>query len=131
MDAYSTTEKRVWGDVAQYESEPDYNRDEVVLLAGSGATRPVEVGQVLGQLTSGGKWKELATSGSNGDQVAKAVVVRAATAADGADGSVLVLARGPAILRKSQLVWPAGQNDAFKTARIAELLAIGIKVLAD
>lgn len=114
-----------------YEASPLYCRVTGVLLAGSGSARVVAGGEVLGVVTATGKWKGLATSGTAGDQNAAGIALHPATAPNGTDDQVVVLERGPAVVRESELVWPAAADANARAAARTALLAKGIRVLMD
>ena len=110
------------GDILKYEVNPNYTRETVTLLAGT----PYPVGSVLGKITASGKYKLATATGTDGAQIASAVLLTAVDAT-GADATGVILARGPAIVSQSALVFDATVNDAPKTAtKYAELVAVGI-----
>lgn len=63
---------------------------------------------------------------TNGSQTAWGVSIVKAVAADGVDGSLIAVVRGPAIFASAGLVWPAGISAGDKAAAIAALAAKGI-----
>lgn len=73
-----------------------------------------------------GKVVQLNTAAFDGSQNASDIALFAASAADGTDGLIDTLARGPAIVRSDMLVWPGGISGAAQTAALAQLLALGI-----
>ena len=62
---------------------------------------------------------------------AAGVALFAGHAADGVDGVITGLVRGPALLRSSGIAWPAGISDAQKAIALAQLAALGIVVRQD
>lgn len=70
-------------------------------------------------------WSPTALDGS---AVIDSVLLRRATAPDGVDAKVLVLKRGPAIIKAAGIEWPAGATDNQKAAAIAALKLKGILV---
>lgn len=118
------------GYLLQYEVNPDYTREQLVLLAGSGAVREVRVGQLLGRITASGKkmvvWAPDATDGS---QTVAGVVLEDSDAPSGADGVVLALTRGPAIVRQEELDFGAATAGQI-TAAITTLAGLGVRVKA-
>jgi hypothetical protein len=118
------TEANRHGDVVKREWEPLYNRETVTVASGQN----LAVGAVVGRITSGGKYQALALSGSTGAQNAAGVLVHRGVDASAADAPGVVLARGPAVVSESALVWPAGATDPQKAAAIAQLVALGIVV---
>jgi hypothetical protein len=110
------------GDVLKYELNPNFTRETVTLLAGS----TYRVGAVLGRITASGKMKLSTAPGTDGAQIAAAVLLYDIDAT-AADASAVVLLRGPAIVSKAALVFDASVDDAAKTAaKHAQLTALGI-----
>ena len=91
---------------------------EVVTIAEG---QDLGVGAVLGQLTSGGKYTALATTGTDGNEVAAAVLFDDVDATDG-DKPGVVVAR-LAEVRASDLVWPSGITAGAKESAVAALAA--------
>ncbi len=60
------TESNRLGDLLKYELEPNYNREVVTVLAGSGADRALTLGMVLGKITKGAA-ASAAVAGNTGD----------------------------------------------------------------
>jgi hypothetical protein len=110
------------GDILKYELNPNYTRETVTLLAGTA----YPVGAVLGRITASGKYKLATSGGTDGAQTAAAMLLYSVDASD-ADGTGLVIARGPAIVSKSALVFDATVDDAAKTAtKHGQLATLGI-----
>ncbi|MGO4917513.1 head decoration protein [Pseudogemmobacter sp. W21_MBD1_M6] len=110
------------GDVLKYEVNPNYTRETVTLLAG--ASYPV--GAVLGRITTSGKYKLATAAGTDGAQTAAAVLLYPVDAT-AADVTGVALARGPALLSKSALVFDVTVDDAVKTAaKHSQLTGLGI-----
>jgi len=110
------------GDLVKYDDNPDYTRETVTLLAGTS----YPLGAVLGKITTSGKYKLATATGTDGAQVASAVLIEAVDAT-AADATGVVLARGPAIVSDAQLVYDATVTTAAqKTAKIDQLKAAGI-----
>ena len=110
------------GDVLKYEVNPNYTREVVTLLAGM----PYPVGAVLGRITASGKYTLSTAAGTDGAQIATAVLLYAVDATL-ADATGIVVARGPAIVSRASLAYDATVNDATKiAAKITQLAAIGI-----
>jgi len=86
------------GDILKYELNPNYTRETVTLLAGT--TYPV--GTVLGRITASGKYKLATSGGTDGAQTAAAMLLYPVDAS-GADGTGLIIARGPTIVSKAAL----------------------------
>lgn len=100
----------------------DYTRETVTIASGAGKIAP---GTVLGKITTGGKYTGLAPAATNGSQT-PAGILWAGVDATAADALGVVILRGPAIVNRSELIWPAGATDAQITAAITALAALGI-----
>ncbi|WP_444452269.1 head decoration protein [Rhodobacter capsulatus] len=110
------------GDVLKYEVNPNYTRETVTLLMGM----PYPVGSVLGKITVNSKYKLATASGSDGAQVATAVLLYAVDATL-ADAVGVILTRGPAIVSRAGLAYDASVDDAAKiTTKLTQLAAVGI-----
>lgn len=110
------------GDLLKYELNPNYTRESVTLLAGTN----YPLGAVLGVVTASGKYTLSPATGTDGSEVAVAVLIEAVDASS-ADATGLVLIRGPALLSKAALVVDASVDDAAKLAtKHAELVALGL-----
>ena len=106
--------------------EAGYTRS-VVVVNDTAAT--LTVGTVLGKVTSGGKYKVAVETASDGSKVADAIVIQETAVAGSTDTNVLVLIKGPAVVKKSGLTLDASyDNDAKKNAVYAALEAKGIQV---
>lgn len=108
-------------DVVKYEAEPSYCRDEDTLASGSGI---VQLGTVLGKVTSTGKFKPLAPAASDGTEKAAAVILQRSDATT-TDQTVVNLKRHALVVRQ-HLKWPAGINAAQQAAALDQLEAAGI-----
>ena len=116
------TQPPTMGDLLKYEDNANYTRESVTLLAGTNYA----LGSVLGIVTASGKYTLSPDTGATGEQVAVAVLLEAVDAS-AADATGLVLARGPAIVSKAQLVYDATVTTAAKiTAKEGQLVAAGI-----
>jgi hypothetical protein len=80
---------------------------------------------VLGKITTGGKYTGLAPAATNGSQNA-AGIIWAGVDASAADAPGVVVLRGPAIVNRHEIVWPAGATEAQITAATTALATIGI-----
>jgi len=110
------------GDLLKYEDNANYTRESVTLLAGSNYA----LGSVLGIVAASGKYTLSPDTGASGEQVAVAVLLEAVDAT-AADAIGLILARGPAIVSKAQLVFDATVTTAAKiSAKETQLVAAGI-----
>jgi len=120
------TESQYLGDFLKYEAEALYCREAVTVLAGSGAPRELTTGMVLGRITASGKVKQIDFSAADGSENAYGVLCFDVTAPVGADAKGTAIVRGPAVVARNGLVWPAGATDPQKNAAIAQLEAAGI-----
>jgi len=110
------------GDLLKYEENPDYCRETVTLLAGTN----YPLGAVLGKITASGKYKLSPDTGTDGAEVAVAVLIEAVDAT-AADAVGLIVARGPVIVSKAQLNFDATVGTAAKIAtKEGQLAAAGI-----
>ncbi len=110
------------GDLLKYEENPDYCRETVTLLAGTN----YPLGAVLWKITASGKYKLSPDTGTDGAEVAVAVLIEAVDAT-AADATGLVIARGPVIVSKAQLNYDATVGTAAKIAtKEGQLAAAGI-----
>lgn len=114
--------------VLKYEEDPSYCREEVTVLAGSGAERVLALGTVLGRLTASGKVVALDLAGNDGSEVPYGVLLATTTAPDGEDANTVALVRGPAIVSDLGLILPAGASPVQKGAIHAALAACGILI---
>lgn len=110
------------GDLLKYELNPNYTRESVTLLAGT----DYPLGAVLGVVTASGKYTLSPASGTDGSEVAAAVLLEAVDAS-AADATGLVIVRGPALLSKAQLTVDASVDNAAKLAtKHGQLVALGL-----
>ena len=116
------TEGRHAGGFLVWETSRDYTRETITLASDAGQLAP---GTVLGRITAGGKFTQLAPGATNGSQTAAGILWGPADAR-AADAPGVVVLRGPAIVNRHDLVWPAGATEAQITAATAALAALGI-----
>jgi len=110
------------GDVLKWDANPNYTREAVTLLTGTSYA----AGSVLGKITANGKYKLATATGTDGAQIASAVLLTA-TDATGADAMGVILARGPAIVSKAELAFDASVTaGALTDTNFAELVTVGI-----
>ncbi len=116
------TQLPLQGDLVKYLLEPNYTNESVVMLTGTNYL----LGAVLGIITATGKLKMAEVGAVDGSAVAVAVLLNAVNAT-AADAIGLILARGPAIVSRVALVFHASVTaGALTTAKLAELVAVGI-----
>ena len=116
------TEGKHAGGFLVWETSRDYTRETVTITSGAGKLEP---GTVLGKITTGGKFTALAPAATNGSQNA-AGILWAGVDASATDAPGVVVLRGPAIVNRHEIVWPAGATEAQITAATTALAALGI-----
>ena len=111
----------------EYGADFAYCREAVTVNDTAGT---LAVGQVLGKVTVGGKYKRAVQTASDGSQNAAAIVAAAKTIAGTTDTQVLVYFRGPMGVSKNGLVLDATYDTAPEKAAVyASLEALGIQCL--
>lgn len=115
----SVTMKPQAGDCILSEANGTRSRENGILDTGD-----LVDGTVLGQITSGGKYVQLAPAATNGSEAVAGVLYGNANASS-ADQSIVVIARD-AELTASAIVWPAGITTDQKNTAIAQLKALGL-----
>ena len=111
----------------EYGADFAYCREAVTVNDTAGT---LAVGQVLGKVTVGGKYKRAVQTASDGSQNAAAIVAAAKTIAGTTDTQVLVYVRGPMGVSKNGLVLDATYDTAPEKAAVyASLEALGIQTL--
>ena len=109
-------------DVVKTEGPNRYSRDEITIASGSGE---IEIGEVLGKVTTTGKYKPLAPAATDGTQTAARISLQNADATAADAVRVVVLSRHAEVVRQA-LIWPAGITDSQKAAALAQLETAGI-----
>jgi len=116
------------GDWLKWEEDNLFSRAAVTLLEGAGsATRPLASGQVLGKITSGGKYIELTEGASDGSQTPAAILLLETVVPANADAEGTAIVRD-AIVSRNGLTWPATYNSADIDAAVIVLATLGIIV---
>lgn len=106
-----------------------FTREQAILASGNNRRS----GTVLGKFTSGGnsgKWTILNLAGVNGENAAAGILLTH-TDASAADARTTVIEGGPGVavqVNGALITWPAGITTPQRTAAIAQLKALGIKV---
>lgn len=115
--ALIATSKLTFSEVVKHELWPDsgYCRKEVIY---NGAAGDLEIGQVLGVVTSTGKYAKYDSTKTDGTQNAAAVVIEYAKAEAATDTKVLVINRGPVEVNKLGLVGVEAANLAAVTTAL-------------
>ena len=116
------TEGKHAGGFLVWEVLREFNRETITIASGAGKVAP---GTVLGKITTGGKYTGLAPAATNGSQN-PAGILWAGVDATAADALGVVILRGPAIVNRNELIWPAGATEAQLTAATTALAALGI-----
>jgi len=75
------------------------------------------------------KWTEVDLTATDGREIARGVCLFETAAADGVDGTGVMLRRGPAILNADEVVYPAGATSDQKAALRAELAALSPPII--
>ncbi len=124
------------GDVVLWEQEHEFGRETKTLIKGL----VYKVGMVVGKITSGGKFTEYNNGLSDGTEAAAGVLVAlpngsaeadTTTGPNGSDADVtgVVLTKGPAVIKRQDLIYEGTMDAADKTAAEADLLLLDIKVV--
>lgn len=115
-------EGRYVGDWLKAEQGHQLSRNTGTMLAGEGI---LEIGTVLGLITASGKWKRATATGSDGAQIARAILCQRVDTGEspGADVlNVVIVDRGPARVNLNALVWgPTIDTQAERDAALAQL----------
>lgn len=100
------------------------------LVTVNDAAGTLVIGQVLGQVTAGGKYKRAVETAVDGSKVASVIVASDKAIVGATDTQVLVYVRGPMGINKGGLVLDATYNDAAKKQAVYDaLMAKGVQVL--
>lgn len=111
----------------EYGADYAYCRELVTVNDAAGT---LVVGQILGQVTAGGKFKRAVETAADGSKVAAAIVASEKVIPGTTDTQVLVYVRGPMGVSKGGLVLDATYNDAAKKQAVYDALsAKGVQVL--
>ena len=113
------------GDLLKFELTANYTRETVTLKAGT----DYALGAVLGRITASGKYRLSPAAEVVGDEGAESAVAVLIEPVDAtaADAIGVVVARGPAIVSKTALVFDASVDQAVEvTAKHAQLVSAGI-----
>jgi hypothetical protein len=111
------TEGMYLGDWLLYEADPNYCREEITI----DASQNLVSGTLLGKLTAG-EHVAYNNAGVNGEQTAVGILItRQVTTGAGGSAKAVMLARGPAVVKRAGLTGldSAGETDlAAKTSPI-------------
>lgn len=106
MSGIFATENFRFSNLVKHEYEPSLAFCREVLTVNDVAADLV-IGQVLGKVTVGGKYKVSKEDAVDGSELPVAVIIEDKTIAGTTDTGVLAIVRGPAIVSKSGLVLDA------------------------
>jgi hypothetical protein len=118
------TEGKYISDVVKYEII-EYSRDTAIVAGGAASESTLDIGTVLGQNATSGKFLPLNPSAVTGEQVAAGILLQKISVSSTATVNALVLRRH-ATIAPSGLIFPAAATDAQKKAALGELAALGI-----
>lgn len=120
------TRKPLYGNVVKHEyaREHGFCREAVTVNVAGGVE--LSVGSVLGVVA--GKYVPRNPAGTDGSEVAAAIVAENKTVGDAVDVSVAVLVRGPSIVAKQGLVFDVAHNAGEIDTAVAEIESLGIVV---
>ena len=116
------TEGRTAGDFLLFEEDKHYRRDEVTVAAGA----DLAPGTVLGQVTADGKFVACDHTAADGSEVAQAVLLTPARAAEADVTDAIVIARHARVRRAGLVFDEAFTTESQRDGAIAELKAQGI-----
>ena len=132
---------RLYSDVIQSEAQDYVGYCKDIVVANEAADTTYVIGQVLGKVTSSGKYKALKETATDGSQNFAAIYVgqpadtgeyrpNVANMVATVDQEVVAFTRGPATVGKAYLVFGTGSiSPTQKAAVYAQMLAAGIKLL--
>lgn len=127
---FSVTQPKTLGDLVVRVLDGDFSYGSGTLLNAGGAAATFEIGLLLGKVTASGKLVPLAPGAADGSQTVAAALGDRVTLAAGGEAVKLTVER-LAILRESQIVWPAGITAPQKATAIAQLAALHILIRED
>lgn len=110
------------GDLLKYDRFKNFSHEKVTLLSGS----IYKIGSVLGKISASGKYQLSPASGSDGSQVASAILMETVDATFG-DKFADAIVRGPLSIADKALVYHATvSSDALIAAKALQLESLGI-----
>lgn len=119
-------EPKVVSDLVKFDLG-DYSRESVTIASGNGI---ISIGEVLGQITAGGKYAKYDNAAVDGTEVAT-VVSRLKVDATAADVTGVPVEVRVCTVILGELVFDAGQDQTAQDAAIVDLKAAGFKVTTD
>jgi Bacteriophage lambda head decoration protein D len=122
------TEKRQALSFVITEGEGHFSREDVTIEGGTGGAGVVEAGTVLGEITASGKYVPSPDTGTDGSQVAAAILAYRVDATD--DDVQAVVIKRHAEVNGNLLIYHPSVDDATKVlAKIAQLGEINDPIL--
>ncbi|MGN7613038.1 head decoration protein [Magnetococcales bacterium HHB-1] len=109
------TENRHAGAFIASEGNGSISRETITVLSG----QDLEAGAVLGKVTVSGKYQEVDPAGTDGSEVATAILYDKVDAS-AADTTGVVIVR-LAEVKATELIWPSGITDPEKSTAIGQL----------
>lgn len=129
----TVTRPKLQAAVLKWFADEQISFEQETALANCAAAEPIagllDVGTVMGKVTSSGKVVPLAPAAADGSQIAIGIVVDAVTVPAAADQPVVLLERLGVVL-SDNLVWPAGITGAQQTTALGQLAAAFVIVRA-
>lgn len=122
LNTETVTQPRTLGNLLAHCRDREIAIDEVTIKS-SGSERTIALGTVLAVYTAtgdAGLYIEPTVGGSNGIAIGRAVLAQEVTVPAAGNASALVVARH-AIVKRSELTFPAGASAAEKSALEANL----------
>ena len=116
------TEGRSAGDFLLFEEDAHYSREEITIAAGA----DLEPGTVLGRITASGKYVACDHTATDGSEVARAVLLTPARAAQADVDDAIAIARHARVRRAGLVFHESFSTTAERDGAIAELKAEGI-----
>jgi hypothetical protein len=104
------------------------SREDVTLLAGSGAARNLKSGTVLGKVTASGKLVPLAPAAGDGSQNAYGILLFDNIVPNGVDKRAAIISGGYAVVSDNGIIWPSGITGNQIATATAQLLAKNVIV---
>ncbi|MEI7605773.1 MAG: head decoration protein [Rhodospirillaceae bacterium] len=128
MPTQMVTEPPRLSGLIKLEEDQSYCREDVTVLAGSGADRVLTIGTILGQISNSGKVLDLQLAATDGSQNVYGLLVTNTTAPNGVDADGVALVRGPAIVADVALIYPASATAPQKAAINSAIAGLGIVI---
>ncbi len=108
------------------EANGTLSRENITILAGSGAVRALTAGMVLGKVSASQKYVQFDQDAVDGSQNAAGILLTDVTAPDGTDAKGAAIVRS-AEVNSAEIVWPSDITGPEQTAAEAQLDALWIR----